>query len=110
MKNQLSTIQISSGSIIRAGLAGGLTGLLLISLLIFPLDHPRPEWGEFWRVRPLLLTPLVTALGAIAAYLVLKVGTHLGINGSLCIIIALLGFIFSLWIGTILGLAGTLWN
>ena len=110
MKNQLSNVQISSASVLKAGAIGALIGLGFISLMVFPLDNPRPEWGEYWRVRPLLLTPFVAALGAICGYLVLKVGAHYGINRTVSFIIGLLGFIISLWLGIVLGLAGTLWN
>jgi hypothetical protein len=110
MKNQLSNLQITSASVIRAGVIGALIGLTFIALFVFPIDNPRPEWGEYWRVRPLLLTPFVAALGAISGYLVLKAGSHYGVNRSVSFIIGLLGFIISLWLGIVLGLAGTLWN
>lgn len=110
MKNQSSNLQITSSSIMRAGAIGALIGFTFIALFVFPIDNPRPEWGEYWRVRPLILTPIIAALGAISGFLVLKAGSHYGVNRSVAFIIGLLGFIISLWLGIVLGLAGTLWN
>jgi preprotein translocase subunit Sss1 len=108
MKNQ--NVKIPCTGVLRVGVIGALVGLALISIFIFPIHHPRPEWGEFWRIRPLLVTPIVVSIGAICAYLFAKVVPSFGIHKTVSFLIGILGFIISIWLGIVLGLAGTLWN
>lgn len=89
---------------------GGLIGLGIISMFVFGIDREDPAWGDNWRIRPLIVTPLVAALGGSAFYLVqflkpksllIKIGLY-AFSGF--------AFVVALWVGIILGLDGTLWN
>ncbi len=87
---------------------GALAGLALICLFIFAEQHPKPEWGAYWWVRPVLVTPVVVALGASAAYFVLNQGRG---NGRIFTgVLAVLIFLLSAWMGIVMGLDGTLWD
>ncbi|MBC2839818.1 potassium transporter KefB [Robiginitalea sp. SC105] len=89
---------------------GALIGLALISLLIFSVDHPDPAWGPYWRIRPLVITPLAAAFGMLSFYLRDIVRPQSDLKRGLVFLASLLGFVISLWLGTVLGLDGTLWN
>lgn len=44
-------------------LAGAAIGLIIISLFVFLVDDPDPEWAQFWKVSPLIIILLARALG-----------------------------------------------
>ncbi len=93
----------------RMVLGAGI-GFLFISLFLIMADGVRPEWGNYWMLRPLLVVPLATALGA-AFYTFLDPWRRKGsYRKILAELLGLLGFVFSLWIGTVLGLDGTYWD
>jgi len=102
--------QIAPISIIKRMLTGAVIGLALISLLVFSVDEPNPEWGKFWMIRPLIITPIVAAFGFLSFYLKDFVRPQSDLMRLVVILISILAFIIALWMGTVLGLDGTLWN
>lgn len=96
--------------VLKTAAGGWLIGLGLISLLVFGINDPDPEWGSYWRVRPLLLTPVIAGIGAGFAYLLFNRGGGSAGRKILFTVLAAAVFLFCLWVGTILGLDGTLWN
>jgi len=90
-------------------LLGAGIGLLMISFFVFSVDHPHPEWGKLWMIRPLIITPAAGAMGG-AFYYVMDHLSNRGLNRSLAVILSLIVFIIGVWLGIILGLSGTLWN
>ena len=52
-----STGLFSQSSLIKRMLIGAAIGLAVISLFIFPAKGGNPEWGRFWMIKPLLVTP-----------------------------------------------------
>jgi hypothetical protein len=91
-------------------LIGAGIGLLLISVFIFPEDDPRPEWGKFWMIRPLIVVPFAGALGGLCNYFILQYRSLVGINKAVAIIISAIVFFIGIWMGIVLGLDGTLWD
>ena len=90
-------------------LVGAGVGLILISVFVFGVDNPNPEWGKFWWIRPLIVTPVAGAMGGAFYYLM----DHLcskGLNRTVAVSLSLIVFIIGLWLGTVFGLAGTMWN
>lgn len=100
---------IHTPSLIRALLIGGGIALILISLLVFGTQTD-PAWPSYWRIRPLIMTTLSGAAGGAVFYFMNHWFPQTGWKkialNILCLIIA----VFGLWIGTILGLDGTLWD
>ncbi len=90
-------------------LLGAGIGLIVISFFVFGVDHPHPEWGKLWMIRPLLITPAAGAMGGVF-YFVMDHLSKRGLNRSLALVLSLVVFIIGLWLGIVLGLAGTLWN
>jgi hypothetical protein len=107
LRSRLNTTPASIGKRMLLGL---VIGIVIISIFIFPVEEPHPEWGKYWRIRPLIVTPLVAAFGILSFYLKdLVRPRHKGI-AMVLLLLSLLVFLISLWIGIILGLDGTLWN
>lgn len=96
-------------SIIISMLVGAGVALLVISFFVFGVDQSPPEWGKLWMVRPLIVTPLAGAIGG-AFYSLILYQTHRGFNKTLAILLSLVVYVIVLWLGTVLGLAGTMWD
>ena len=90
-------------------LLGAGIALLVISAFVFGVDAPAPEWGKYWRIRPLVVTPLAGAVGG-ALFSLLQHQRNRGLNQLLATIIGLVVYMVSLWLGIVLGLDGTLWD
>lgn len=91
-------------------LVGATLGLGIISLFVFGVDHPHPSWPDNWRVRPLIITPIAAAFGMLSFLLSEIIGVKKDWGKILVFLISLIIFLLCLWLGTVLGLAGTLWN
>lgn len=100
----------SRTGILKTAAGGWVAGLGLISLFVFGINDPAPEWGSYWQVRPLLLTPVIAGTGAGFAYLLFNRGGGSAGRKLLFTVLAASSFLFCLWIGVILGLDGTLWD
>ena len=91
-------------------LTGAVIGLIAITPFLISSGVGRPEWGIFWKIRPLIVVPAAGAVGALIYHLM----DHLRIEGGwkkiIANVVSVLIFIIGLWIGIVLGLAGTLWN
>lgn len=110
MKQNIQTNpKTSSMSITTPMLIGAGVGFLLISLFVFGLDSPDPEWGKYWIIRPLIVTPLAGAVGG-AFYYFMDYQSSKGMNRTVAVLLSLVVFLVGLWMGTVLGLAGTMWN
>lgn len=105
-----ATSQPQQASLIKRMLAGAAIGLLLISLFLLSADEAAPEWGKLWMLRPLIIVPLAGAMGGLCNYFIMHFHRQAGINKPVAIIISIVVFIVGLWLGTVLGLDGTMWD
>ena len=101
---------IKSKSLFTKMILGALIGLAVISFFVLGTDHPKPEWGKFWMIRPLIITPLAGVLGGIILYTPELLSLQSRWKKAIFFIGSILGFVIVLWIGIVLGLDGTLWN
>jgi hypothetical protein len=100
-------LQLASFAIpmaIGAGIA-----FLVISFFVFGVDAPHPEWSKYWRIRPLIITPLAGAAGG-AFYAFMTYLSTRGLNRTLAVILSIAVYLVGLWLGTVLGLDGTMWD
>lgn len=109
-KNNLSEQSKSQGSVTIPMLIGAGIGLLLISLFVFGVDDPKPEWGKLWMIRPLIVTPLAGAMGGLFFYFMNHLSAKGSINRTAAILLSVVVFMIGLWLGVVLGLDGTMWN
>lgn len=90
-------------------LVGAGIALILIAVFVLPVEG-KPEWGDFWKVKPMIVVTLAGAVGGACTYYILQfVSGNVwlrAIAGLLCVIVYVVG----LWMGSVLGLNGTLWN
>jgi hypothetical protein len=103
-------INLTLFSVAKRMLLGALTGFIIIAFFVFSVDDPDPDWGERWRIRPLLVTPLAGAFGILSFYLKDFVRPKGSFVNLLLALFSLLAFFVTLWLGIVLGLDGTLWD
>ncbi|MFD2245553.1 potassium transporter KefB [Pontibacter ruber] len=96
-------------SVVKPVLVGAGIALLVISFFVFGVDQPHPEWGKYWMIRPLIITPLAGAMGG-AFYALMEYQASRGFNRTLAILLSIVVYLVGLWLGTVLGLAGTMWD
>jgi hypothetical protein len=109
-KNTLKLFPVDSASLIKRMLVGALIGLILISMFLAGTGEPRPEWGKFWMLKPLVMVPLSGAVGGAFNYFISKQEFNSSWVKLLAIIFSVIVFIVGLWMGTVLGLNGTYWD
>ncbi|MBG6233595.1 hypothetical protein IWX76_000150 [Pedobacter sp. CAN_A7] len=91
-------------------LQGGTVALILISIFLMGAGEPNPEWGKLWMIRPLIIVPLAGAVGG-AFYYVMDSLRYRGDLAKIAAnVLSLIVYIIGLWMGTVLGLDGTMWN
>jgi hypothetical protein len=91
-------------------LQGAAIAFIVIALFLLPIKHTNPAWGNFWMVRPFIIVPIAGAMGGLFYYLMDHLRYQGGWKMALATFISLFAYIVALWLGSILGLAGTLWN
>lgn len=89
---------------------GAVVGLAVILFFVLNVDQPHPGWGRFWAIRPLLVVPLAGAVAGCISYLTDGLGKHGGWKKALAIVLSVIVFVIAIWMGIVLGLAGTMWN
>ena len=95
---------------IKPILLGAGIALCLICLFLFSDPKPSPAWGPFYMIRPLIIVPFAGAAGgAFFAFMQTfeKRNIWLKITAAF---ISLIVYVFCIWIGSVIGLAGTYWN
>ena len=100
---------VNSVALAKPILMGAGIAFLVISFFVFGVDEPHPEWGKFWMIRPLIITPLAGALGG-AVYAFMDYQSSRGLNRPLAVILSIVVYLIGLWLGTVLGLDGTMWD
>jgi hypothetical protein len=109
-KTNLTFKSIDPMALLKPTLIGAGIAFLAISFFVFGVDEPNPNWGKFWMIRPLVVTPLAGATGGAFFYFMNLLRRQYGWNKILINFICLLVFIVGLWLGIVLGLDGTMWH
>lgn len=107
-ENNLSEHLHSKSLKIRV-IGGAVIGLALMGLFLAGVESD-PAWGTYWKLRPFLIVPVAGAMGGAFLYFLEKSGSEGGWKKILCTFLGLLGYVLALWLGTVLGLDGTLWD
>ena len=95
---------------VRRMLIGAGIALVLITIFLLGVDEPNPEWPKLWMIRPLVVVPIAGAFGGFLTFHIdkrLNQGTWAKIAA---VVLSFIAYVFVLWMGSVLGLAGTLWN
>ena len=91
-------------------LQGAVAGLVLIVFFLAGAGEPDPGWPKLWIIKPLLLVPAAGALGGVFYYNMDPLRHQGGWRTAFAYILSLLVFLLVLWLGTVLGLNGTMWD
>jgi hypothetical protein len=91
-------------------LFGAILGLLVISVFVIGAGKGNPDWGGYWRIKPLLLTPFIGAVVGMCYDITERLRKLNGWLGYLFAGLSIIGYAAGMWIGIVLGLAGTMWD
>ncbi len=94
----------------RRMLVGAIPAVILMALFVSGVDNPDPAWGKYWMVRPLLVIAFAGAMGGLFYHLMEHFRQMGGWQKGLSIVACIVVYIVGLWMGSVLGLVGTLWN
>ncbi|MES2681263.1 MAG: potassium transporter KefB [Bacteroidota bacterium] len=109
-KNNLITWPVSTPALAKRMLIGAAIALLLIVIFLAGAGEPNPAWPRFWMLQPLLVVPFAGAMGGAFYYFMDHQRSRGGGRKILANVLSFLVYIFGLWMGTVLGLNGTMWN
>ncbi|MBJ6119037.1 potassium transporter KefB [Pontibacter sp. BT310] len=108
-KSEYQNQPVHPVSVGKLMLIGAGVGLFVI--LFFVLGgEPKPNWPELWWIRPVLVVPAAGALGGLFFYNMDHLRAQGGWREVIAYLISLVVFMIVLWLGTVLGLAGTMWD
>lgn len=91
-------------------LVGAAVGLIIISVFVIGAGSGNTAWGSYWRIKPILLTPLLGALVGLCYDATEPLRKVNGWAGRIFLVLSLIGCFVGMWISLVLGLAGTMWD
>jgi H+/Cl- antiporter ClcA len=109
MVNANNVITVNRVLILRM-LIGAVIALTVILIFVLGVDTPNPSWHKTWWVRPIIITPLAGAGGGLFFHFMYELGKNATWKKIVFRFIGIVAYIIALWLGTVLGLAGTLWD
>ncbi|RFZ84251.1 potassium transporter KefB [Mucilaginibacter terrenus] len=109
-QGNILTSPIRPSALVIRMLIGAGIGLVLIGLFLSGVNHPNPAWPKYWMARPLIIVPLAGATGGAISYFLDGLRQQGGWKMFAAITLSLVIYLIGLFMGTVLGLDGTLWN
>lgn len=109
-RNESQSKPVHPASVGKRMLQGAGIGLILIAFFLVGAGEPNPEWPKLWMIKPLLMVPAAGALGGVFHYNMDHLRSQGGWREALAIILSLIVFLLVVWLGTVLGLNGTMWD
>lgn len=109
-QNNVTQQPIHSASLVKRMLQGAGIALTLITLFLLSAAEADPGWPKLWIIKPLFVVPLAGAVGGGFYYFMDHLRYKGGWRKILAFIVSLIGFLLVLWMGTVLGLNGTMWD
>lgn len=107
---QKSLLSLHYPSLLKHMFIGAFTALVLMLLLILSVEQPDPAWSKYWMIRPIVVIFMAGAAGGFFYSVMKPFRMRPGWKGFLAKFICLFVYIVGIWMGSILGLDGTLWN
>ncbi len=89
---------------------GAVVAATILFCFLFASGEPNPLWGKFWVFKPLTIVSLAGAASAAYYYFMDQLRKRGGWRKRFADISSLLVFLILLWMGTVLGLDGTMWH
>ena len=101
---------IHAASVGKRMLQGAGLAFILILAFLVSAGAPDPGWPRLWMVKPLLIVPLAGALGGLFYYNMDHLRFQGGRRKALAALLSLVVYLLVVWLGTVLGLNGTMWD
>jgi hypothetical protein len=108
--NNQPTTPIHSASMTKRMLQGAGIALALISMFLLSAGEGNPAWPKYWMLKPLFMVPFAGAMGGVFYYFMDHMRYLGGWRKAVAFIISFIGYVIALWMGTVLGLNGTMWD
>jgi hypothetical protein len=89
---------------------GVIPALILVIVFLVTAGEPDPEWGKFWRLRPILVLTFAGAMGGVCYYILDYLRYRGGWRMIVAYILSFIVYLFGIWIGFVLGFVGTYWH
>jgi hypothetical protein len=109
-QTQLTTKSFFTPALGKRMLIGAGIGLVIIGFFVISTGKGNAAWSNYWRVKPLLLTPFLGAIVGACFDVTEPLRRIEGWMGKIFFILSLLGYFIGLWMSVVLGAAGTMWN
>jgi hypothetical protein len=109
-QNELHNQPIHPASVGKRMLQGAGIALILILFFLAGAGEPDPSWPKLWMIKPLLMVPAAGVLGGVFYYNMDHLRLQGGWREAFAIVLSLLVYLLVLWLGTVLGLNGTMWD
>ena len=87
---------------------GYVIALVVILFFVLQATDPHPDWPKLWMIRPLIITPIAGAFGGIAFHFLDNLSDQQTWTKVLARTGGVIVYIIGLWMGVVLGLAGTM--
>jgi hypothetical protein len=109
-KNTLFTQPVHAALLTRRMLMGAGIALALMSIFLLGVKDPDPQWGKLWMIRPLIVISLAGAGGAAFYHFTGPLRQQGGWIMFGTYLLNAFAFLVALWMGSVVGLDGTLWD
>jgi ABC-type transport system involved in cytochrome c biogenesis permease subunit len=91
-------------------LVGAIIGLIMSGFFVISAGAGDPSWGNYWQIKPLLLTPFLVAIVGLCYDITEPLRQLNGWTGRVFFALSLVGYFMGMWMALVLGLNGTMWN
>ena len=109
-ENKTAEPVLPAASLGKRMMLGAGIALILISIFLYSSGEPNPGWSKIWMLKPLLIVPVAGAMGGAFSFYLDHMRFQSGWMKAFLFIASVMGYIITLWLGTVLGLDGTLWD
>jgi hypothetical protein len=104
------TTSFDGGALIKVMLIGAVVGIIPMAIFLLGVNNPDPSWGNTWIIKPLVMVPLAGATGGTFYYFMQLLRNQYNWNKILVNVLCFVVYIVGLFLGSVLGMDGTLWN
>lgn len=109
-QNNFKSLFSITPQLVTRVLTGFAIGLAVILFFVLRVNPNHPNWGQYWMIQPLAITPLAGAAAGFCNHLLDVLRAENRSKKILANFLAVIIYIIGLWMGIVLGLHGTMWN